>query len=86
MNYKAFFVIYLRRAVILLTAFLPFFQCFAKEKEDCLVLYGESSSFKKGIEAFTNDIYADAEKYFKDEIAEHPDNGLSYFYQAMISK
>lgn len=86
MNYKAFFVIYLRRAVILLTAFLPFFQCFAKEKEDCLVLYGESSSFKKGIEAFTNDIYADAEKYFKDEIAEHPDNGLAYFYLAMISK
>lgn len=86
MNDKTFFVIYLRRAVILLTAFLPFFQCFAKEKEDCLVLYGESSSFKKGIEAFTNDIYADAEKYFKDEIAEHPDNGIAYFYMAMISQ
>ena len=75
----------LRILPVILTAILVPLAANAKSNKDCLDLYGKSRSFCNALEEYSNGNINATESFLKEEIGINPQNGLAYFYLALIS-
>ncbi|MDE5662591.1 MAG: tetratricopeptide repeat protein [Muribaculaceae bacterium] len=66
--------------LFLLTLILSFAPIRAKSD----VKLPDTYAYTRGVEAYNDDMYADAIEWFNKELSEHPDNGFAYLYVAII--
>lgn len=53
--------------------------------KSCLEKYGDSYQFQTGLHALKDGYFDSAQSFLNEEIKQHPDNGLAYYYLALIS-